>query len=94
MLSVVLYNVNYEMIEKINYNNMWKYIYILSLTNKELYETVKRCIIKEYISTMRMNIKIMGQNNYIIPAKVLARCYKDTITVTEDKYAICKRRIN
>ena len=94
MLSTVLYDVKYEMIEKINYNNMWKYIYILSLTNKELYETVNKCIIKEYISTIIINIRIVGQNNYIIPAKVLARCYKDTMTVAEDKYAICKTRIN
>ena len=58
MLSKVICSVNYELIEKINYNNMYKYIYILSLTNKELYNTIKEHILEQYKSTIKINIPV------------------------------------
>ena len=86
MLSSIICSVNYELIEKINYNNMYKYIYILSLTNKELYNTIKEHILEQYKSTIKINIKLIGQNNYRLPGSVLAHLYPNNITVSEDKY--------
>ena len=86
MLSQILCSVNYELIEKINLNNMYKYIYILSMTNKEVNCIIKEHITQQYITTIKINIKLAGQNNYRLPGKVLAYVYPNNITVSEDKY--------
>lgn len=94
MLSSIICSVNYEFIEKINYNEIHKYIHILSLTNKELYHTIKEHIIEQYITGIKFNIKLARQNNYRLPGSVLAYLYPNNITVGEDKYKIKSIKIN
>jgi len=78
--------VPYELIEILKINNMWETINKLSLTNREISRLTKVHILEKYVWEIKTNIRILGHNPYILPAKVLAYIYKDTITVSEDKY--------
>ena len=88
MLSKVICSIPYLLIDTIKYNDMWEYINILSLTNREIGRLTKEYLLEIYVETIKINVKKLGQNPYILPGKVMAYIYKDTISVSVDKYYI------
>ena len=86
MLDLIFYNVSYEMIDNIGINNMWKIIYNLGCANKLYNKIMKERIQTIYFDTIVSNIRITGENKYILPSLVLAKIYPNNITVSKSFY--------
>lgn len=72
MLDNLICSIPYTLIEHIKLNNMWLYINLLSLTNKNLYISVKTHIIAKYIDLIKKNYNI---NKIILPSNVMSFIY-------------------
>lgn len=72
MLDNLICAIPYTLIENIKLNNMWLYINLLSITNRNVYLCVKKHIITKYIDLVKMNYT---KQNIILPSNVMSFIY-------------------
>ena len=72
MMDNLICSIPYTLIEHIKLSHMWLYIYLLSLTNKNIYLSIKTQITPKYIELIKKNYNV---TTIILPSNVMSFIY-------------------